>query len=121
MKSKICIVINSLVQGGAQKSAILLARELKHSGSEVQILTFYPEESDFFEVPEGIKIQRFIHPFQDRGMLKGNRITRRLRRIISRLRDFKDLRNCFSRFDPDLVISFEAATSVLAYFGNKKS
>lgn len=121
MKSKICIVINSLVQGGAQKSAILLASELKLSGNEVQILTFYPEETDFFDVPEGIEIQRFIYPFQDRGRVKGNRLTFRFQRVINRVRDLKDLRGCFNRFDPDLVISFEAATSVLAYFAKKKS
>jgi GalNAc-alpha-(1->4)-GalNAc-alpha-(1->3)-diNAcBac-PP-undecaprenol alpha-1,4-N-acetyl-D-galactosaminyltransferase len=121
MTKRICIVINSLVQGGAQKSAILLASELKLSGNEVQILTFYPQDTDFFKVPEGIQIQRFIYPFQDRGRIKGNRATIRAQRIINRLRDFKDLRESFSRFDPDLVISFEAATSVLAYFANKKS
>jgi len=121
MRNRICIVINSLVQGGAQKSAILLASELKLSGNEVQILTFYPQDTDFFEVPADIEIQRFIYPFQDRERVKGNLGTIRIQRILNRLRDLRDLRKCFSSFEPDLVISFEAATSVLAYVVNKKS
>jgi GalNAc-alpha-(1->4)-GalNAc-alpha-(1->3)-diNAcBac-PP-undecaprenol alpha-1,4-N-acetyl-D-galactosaminyltransferase len=121
MSNRICIVINSLVQGGAQKSAILLASELKLSGNDVQILTFYPQDTDFFEVPAGIEIQRFIYPFQDRGRAKGNKLTVRFQRVMNRLRDFGELRKCFSSIEPDLIISFEAATSVLAYFTNKKS
>lgn len=121
MGKRICLVINSLVQGGAQKSAILLAEELQLSGNHVQILTFYPEETDFFVIPEGIEVQRFVHPFQDRGRVKGNRLTIRFRRLINRVRDFIDLRKCFALFEPDLVISFEAATSVIAYFSKRYS
>ena len=119
MKKRICIVINSLVQGGAQKSAILLASELKNAGHEVQILTFYPAETDFFKVPKDIMIERFIYPFQDNGRVNGrNRTTVRVQRISNRLKDFRDLRQTFVKFKPNLVISFEAATSVLTFFAN---
>jgi hypothetical protein len=60
---RICIVVNSLVQGGAQKSALLLSKELLQAGHRVRILTFYPEETDFFQVPLGVEIERFIYPF----------------------------------------------------------
>ena len=116
---RICIVVNSLVQGGAQKSALLLSGELNQAGHHVRILTFYPEETDFFQVPVGVEIERFVYPFQDNGRVKGsNRITIRLLRILHRVRDFLDLRKSFVRFRPDLVISFEAATSVLTFFAN---
>jgi GalNAc-alpha-(1->4)-GalNAc-alpha-(1->3)-diNAcBac-PP-undecaprenol alpha-1,4-N-acetyl-D-galactosaminyltransferase len=121
MTQRICIVINSLVQGGAQKSAILLAKELYSAGNDLQILTFYPEETDFFEVPKGIEIRRFIYPFQDKGRSGRNIFNRRIKRIKNRIKDFRELQECFSEFNPDLVISFEAATSVLAYFANKNS
>ncbi len=119
MKQRICIVINSLVQGGAQKSAILLASELKNAGHEVQILTFYPAETDFFKVPKDVIVERFIYPFQDNGRVNGrNRTIVRFQRISNRLKDFRDLRQTFVKFKPDLVISFEAATSVLTFFAN---
>ncbi len=121
MTKRICIVINSLVQGGAQKSAILLAKELRSAGNILQILTFYPEETDFFEAPEGVEIRRFIYPFQDRERSGRNIFDRRIKRIKNRIKDFKELQKCFAEFNPDLVISFEAATSVLAYFANKNS
>jgi GalNAc-alpha-(1->4)-GalNAc-alpha-(1->3)-diNAcBac-PP-undecaprenol alpha-1,4-N-acetyl-D-galactosaminyltransferase len=119
VKKRICIVINSLVQGGAQKSAILLATELKNLGHDVQILTFYPEQTDFFKVPKDIQIERFVYPFQDNGRVNGrNRFIVRFLRISNRLKDFRNLRKTFVKFKPDLVISFEAATSVMTFFAN---
>jgi GalNAc-alpha-(1->4)-GalNAc-alpha-(1->3)-diNAcBac-PP-undecaprenol alpha-1,4-N-acetyl-D-galactosaminyltransferase len=119
MSKRISIVINSLVQGDAQKSAILLAKELEAKGNKVMLLTFYPKETDFFIIPSEIEVRRFVHPFQDIGRLQGNRLMVRFKRIISRIKDFKDLRACFSEFQPDLVISFEAATSIITYFSTK--
>jgi glycosyltransferase involved in cell wall biosynthesis/SAM-dependent methyltransferase len=119
MAKRIYIVVNSLLQGGAQKSALLLSQELFQAGHNVRILTFYPEETDFFQVPKGIKIERLIHPFQDRGRVdRRNRVSIRLQRILNRVRDFFELRKLFTRFRPDLVISFEAATSILTFFAN---
>ena len=119
MNRKICIVVNSLVQGGAQKSAILLAKELHQTGSQVKILTFYPQETDFFEIPQGIQVERFVYPFQDNGRVNSNhRLGIRVQRIKNRYKDFRDLRTSFVAFNPDLVISFEAATSVLVFFAN---
>jgi GalNAc-alpha-(1->4)-GalNAc-alpha-(1->3)-diNAcBac-PP-undecaprenol alpha-1,4-N-acetyl-D-galactosaminyltransferase len=119
MSRKICIVINSLVQGGAQKSAILLAKELHQIGYEVKILTFYPQDTDFFEIPFGIQVERFIYPFQDNGRVTSNyKLGIRVQRIKNRIKDFRDLRASFFNFNPDLVISFEAATSVIAFFAN---
>ena len=119
MKKRVCIVINSLVQGGAQKSALLLAQELHQAEHHVRLLTFYPEETDFFKIPSGVQVERFIYPFQDNGRLKsGNRLSIRTQRILNRIKDFINLRKFFTEFRPDLVISFEASTSVLTYFAN---
>lgn len=119
MKKRVCIVVNSLVQGGAQKSALLLAQELHQAEHEVRILTFYPDETDFFKIPSGVQVKRFIYPFQDNGRLKsGNRLSVKVQRILNRVKDFKNLRSFFKEFRADLVISFEAATSVLTYFAN---
>ncbi len=119
MKKRICIVVNSLVQGGAQKSALLLAQELSQLGHEVRLLTFYPEETDFFKVPAEIHVERFIYPFQDNGRItSNNRFSIKFQRLTNRLKDFKDLRNTFISFHPNLVISFEASTSVLTFFAN---
>lgn len=119
MRKRICIVINSLVQGGAQKSALLLAKELNQADHEVRLLTFYPEETDFFKIPDGVQVERFTYPFQDNGRLTAkNRLSARVQRVIFRMKDFRNLRRCFLRFRPDLVISFEASTSVLTFFAN---
>lgn len=119
MAKRISLVINSLVQGGAQKSLLLLAKELKNAGNYVQILTFYPKETDFFEIPHDIEIERFINPFKDRNRIAGRILgTRKLQRLYFRLKDLKEIRNVFRRFKPDLIISFESSTSVVAYFAS---
>ena len=119
MKKRVCIVVNSLIQGGAQKSALLLAQELHQAEHEVRILTFYPEETDFFKIPSGVQVDRFIYPFQDNGRLKSrNRLSIKVQRILNRIKDFWNLRKFFTEFRADLVISFEASTSVMTYFAN---
>jgi glycosyltransferase involved in cell wall biosynthesis len=119
MNKRISLVINSLVQGGAQKSLILLARELKDAGHEVQILTFYPEETDFFELPTGIEVVRLTNPFKVRsGFKKRYFLARKLQRLYLRLQDLKEARSAFQRFDPALILAFESSTSVIAYFAS---
>lgn len=121
MARRISLVINSLVQGGAQKSLLLLAKELKEAGHYVQILTFYPKETDFFEPPSEIEIVRFINPFKDRNRITWRIFgTRKLQRLYFRLKDLKEIRNVFQRFRPDLIISFESTTSIIAYLASTK-
>jgi len=121
MPLRAILVINSLVQGGAQKSVIMLATELKNIGFEVQILTFYPEESDFFQVPDGIKLKRFIHPFQDRYRIKNrNKLIKKIARIKFRINDLLEIRTVIKNFQPDIVISFETATSIISFLASIK-
>jgi GalNAc-alpha-(1->4)-GalNAc-alpha-(1->3)-diNAcBac-PP-undecaprenol alpha-1,4-N-acetyl-D-galactosaminyltransferase len=115
------LVVNSLVQGGAQKSVIMLATELKNIGFEVQILTFYPEESDFFQVPSGIKLKRFIHPFHDRKRIKPrHKFITKIARIKFRINDLLEIRTVIKDFQPDVVISFETATSIISFLATIK-
>jgi glycosyltransferase involved in cell wall biosynthesis len=117
MAKRVTIVINSLVQGGAQKSAVLLAKELLKNGFSVQLLVFYPEETDFFVVPNGVQIERLIHPFQENNRIRVRfRILRISLRLLYRVKDFFEMRGIVKSFKPDLVISFEAATSVISFF-----
>lgn len=116
---KFLIAINSLVQGGAQKFTVQLASELIHSGHEVTLLVFYPEETDFFKAPSGAKITRFIHPFHDNGRKPRlffpvlRNLQFRLNRILWRLADLVSLRRLLSTQDYDLIIGVEKYTGVL--------
>jgi glycosyltransferase involved in cell wall biosynthesis len=116
MSKRILIVINSLVQGGAQKSAVLLAKELTRSGNLVKFITFYPEHTDFFEVPDDIEVRRLIYPFHENFRIRVPFKTLRvLMRWFYRIKDLYDLRIMIKRLTPDLVITFEAPTSVITF------
>jgi GalNAc-alpha-(1->4)-GalNAc-alpha-(1->3)-diNAcBac-PP-undecaprenol alpha-1,4-N-acetyl-D-galactosaminyltransferase len=119
MSFKASLVINSLVQGGAQKSVLMLANELKRIGFEVQILTFYPEESDFFDVPKGIELKRFIQPFHDRDRRRSsNRFFAKIVRVKYRIHDLREIRKMIISFNPNIVISFETTTSIISFFAS---
>jgi glycosyltransferase involved in cell wall biosynthesis len=121
MPKRVTIVINSLVQGGAQKSAVLLANELSQCGNIVQFLIFYPEHTDFFEVPEGVEVKRLIHPFHENSRAKpDSRVLRVLLRWSHRIKDLRDLRNEVNKFNPNLVITFEASTSVITFMAIRR-
>ena len=122
MLKRVTIVINSLVQGGAQKSAVLLANELSQHGNTVQFLTFYPEHTDFFEVPKGVEVKRLIHPFHENSRVKVPfRVLRVLLRWFYRIKDLHDLRKEVNNFNPDLVITFEASTSVITFMALQRT
>jgi GalNAc-alpha-(1->4)-GalNAc-alpha-(1->3)-diNAcBac-PP-undecaprenol alpha-1,4-N-acetyl-D-galactosaminyltransferase len=122
MPKRVTIVINSLVQGGAQKSAVLLAKELSQCGNMVQFLTFYPEHTDFFEVSKGVEVKRLIYPFQENSRINAPfRVLRVLLRWHYRIKDLYDLRKILKEFDPDLVITFEAPTSVITFMALQRN
>ena len=109
---KILIVVNSLVQGGAQRFSINLAEELKNRDHDVEILTLYPEESDFFQLSKNIPITRFIAPFKDRNRTS-IRGLKRLIRVYWRLRDLYTLRKMIISRKPDLVLAVESFIGIL--------
>jgi glycosyltransferase involved in cell wall biosynthesis len=119
---QISIAINSLVQGGAQKAGILLAGSLKERGYSVQLILFYPEETDFFQIPEGITVVRLIHPFEGLGIHYSNKYKTIYYRGKSRLMDLYQLRKEIKRHESSHVIAFEVYVGILvglALFASK--
>jgi glycosyltransferase involved in cell wall biosynthesis len=110
---KILIAVNSLVQGGAQRFSVNLAKELKNRNHDVEFLTFYPEESDFFRLSKNIPINRFIHPFQDRNRTVSIHSVQCLIRVYWRLRDLYAVRKLIVSRNPDLVLAVESYVGVL--------
>jgi glycosyltransferase involved in cell wall biosynthesis len=114
---KIFVVVNSMVQGGAQRFTADFTRELSNRGHHVTLLTFYPEDSDFFQIPNGVEVLRFVHPFHDRGRIPpklfGRQIGYRWVRGFWRLNDLLSIRNLIVKEKPDLVIAVERYVGVL--------
>lgn len=114
---QITLVVNSLVQGGAQRFTVDFAKELVRNGHKVALITFYPPNTDFFEIPEGVNVTRLIYPFQDNGRislgLQRNKITRWLVRKKLRVQDFLHLRDLIVHDKPDLVIAVERYVGML--------
>ena len=121
-KKRVSIAINSLVQGGAQKAGILLVESLLKRGYSVQLILFYPKETDFFEIPKGAEVVRLIHPFEAQGVEHPNKYLHNFRRTISRVRDLIKLRSEVHRHKSSYVIAFEAYVGILvglALFGSQ--
>lgn len=121
-RKRISIAINSLVQGGAQKAGILLSESLLERGYSVQLILFYPEETDFFLVPPGIEVVRLIHPFEAQGIEHPNLYVHNFLRTRSRLKDLVQLRKEVRRHKSSHVIAFEAYVGILvglALFGSR--
>jgi GalNAc-alpha-(1->4)-GalNAc-alpha-(1->3)-diNAcBac-PP-undecaprenol alpha-1,4-N-acetyl-D-galactosaminyltransferase len=119
---RISIAINSLVQGGAQKAGILLVESLLKRGYSVQLILFYPEETDFFDIPRGAEVVRLIHPFEAQGIEHPNKYLHIYKRARSRLRDLRQLRREVHRHKSGHIIAFEAYVGILvglALFGSK--
>lgn len=113
---RILFVINSLIQGGAQKFTVQLASELALRGHEIEILTFYPEDQDFFTVPQRVKVTRFINAFSDRNKgisILGKQVPQSLVRKYSRLRDILSMREKIKCFDPDIVVAIERSIALI--------
>ena len=119
---RVSIAVNSLVQGGAQKAGILLVESLLKRGYSVQLILFYPKETDFFEIPKGAEVVRLIHPFEAQGIEHPNKFLHNFRRTKSRARDLIQLRSEVHRHKSSHVIAFEAYVGILvglALFGSR--
>jgi len=118
----VSIAINSLVQGGAQKSGILLVESLLKRGYSVQLILFYPKETDFFNIPLGAEVVRLLHPFEAKGIENPNKYLHNFQRVKSRFKDLVQLRNLVHRHKSSHVIAFEAYVGILvglALFGSR--
>ncbi len=101
------------MQGGAQKAGILLAESLQKRGYSVQLILFYPEETDFFQIPEGITVVRLIHPFEALGVQSSGKYRTSYYRAKSRLIDLYKLRRAIRRHKSSHVIAFEVYVGIL--------
>ena len=114
---RILIVLNSLVQGGAQRFGVTLAEALRMNGHDVVLLTFYPEETDFFDVASTIPIIRLVNPFYDNGRIgklaSRNRMLLKVRRIWLRLIDLKTIRKLIKAQSPNVCVALERYVGVL--------
>jgi len=110
------LVVNSLVQGGAQRYAVDFADQLAALGHQVELITFYPSETDFFQIPENINVTRFTKPFEvHRKVTKHKSFfsNSRYPRAYARLRDLRDFRKFIKLTNPELVIAIERYVGVL--------
>jgi glycosyltransferase involved in cell wall biosynthesis/predicted SAM-dependent methyltransferase len=112
-RKRVSIAINSLVQGGAQKAGILLVESLLRRGYSVQLILFYPKETDFFDIPDGAEVVRLIHPFEAQEIEHPNKYLHIYKRTKSRLRDLIQLRREVHRHKSSHVIAFEAYVGIL--------
>lgn len=123
---RVAIVINSLVQGGAQRACVWLSKALNDRGHEVTMLTFYPEESDFFSTDDALVIKRFTRGRERTWkVFEGSEVSvfarrlirlpfRILTRVTTRTNDWLALRREVSGGNFDVVLVFESYTSIYA-------
>jgi glycosyltransferase involved in cell wall biosynthesis len=101
---KIVIIIDSLVAGGAQRAAILLAEGLTARKNQVCLITLFGQELDFYQLSSTV----------DRIVLKvaadSSNLIQAVKNNLARLRS---LRQAMDSWKPDLVISFLDKTNVL--------
>jgi GalNAc-alpha-(1->4)-GalNAc-alpha-(1->3)-diNAcBac-PP-undecaprenol alpha-1,4-N-acetyl-D-galactosaminyltransferase len=101
----VAIVISDLRLGGAERSAVHLAKILKRAGRSVRIFTFAAVRSPSeLEVDFGVSVERLGLLNESDSTLAGIRANRK--RIATLRRVLVDLA-------PDLVVSFVHATNVL--------
>jgi GalNAc-alpha-(1->4)-GalNAc-alpha-(1->3)-diNAcBac-PP-undecaprenol alpha-1,4-N-acetyl-D-galactosaminyltransferase len=101
---KIAIVIDSLVAGGAQRAAILLAEGLKARENQVCLITLFGRELDFYQ----------LSPTVDRIVLKvAGESPNLIQAVKNNLARLHSLRQAMDSWKPDLVISFLDKTNIL--------
>jgi GalNAc-alpha-(1->4)-GalNAc-alpha-(1->3)-diNAcBac-PP-undecaprenol alpha-1,4-N-acetyl-D-galactosaminyltransferase len=101
---RICLVINSLRCGGAERVAVTLANEWLRAGHHVSLVTLAPVGLDFYPLDHrvdrlGLHLMKRSHGLVD-GIAANVRRLRRLRRELTRIR-------------PDAIVSFVDCMNVL--------
>jgi glycosyltransferase involved in cell wall biosynthesis len=94
-------VISSLAAGGAERVVIRLSQQLVLAGDRVTIVTFEPDGTDFFSLPEGV----------DRISLESSSGALGIRGNVARVRR---LRRALQRIAPGVVVSFMTENNVLS-------
>jgi GalNAc-alpha-(1->4)-GalNAc-alpha-(1->3)-diNAcBac-PP-undecaprenol alpha-1,4-N-acetyl-D-galactosaminyltransferase len=107
------------VQGGAQRFTIELITELQNQGLKIRLITFYPPDTDFFDLPPGVEVIRLIYPFHDNGRVPSTLLNflgpyrLRVSRIYWRMLDLHKLRALLKDEESSLTLSIERYVGVL--------
>ncbi|MBW4621968.1 MAG: glycosyltransferase family 4 protein [Cyanosarcina radialis HA8281-LM2] len=101
---RITLVTPSLSSGGAERALVLLARGFLEKGYQVDVITLTGVEHDFYQLPDGVRrlALDISSPSSNLAQALWNNFHRGL-----------ILRRAIHALQPDVVISFLSATSVL--------
>lgn len=101
---RLTFVVSSLACGGGERSAVLLAQGLMEKGHEISLLTFEGYETDFYEIPNGVK----------RIALNLNKKSPTIfHAILNNINRLNKLRREIINSQPDIVISFLDIVNIL--------
>ena len=102
----ICMVINDLCSGGAQRVFSLLANSWADSGRTVYVISIYGAEDDFFELSKRVKHIVLDIKGPTKSVLKLNGLYMTIKRIAV-------LRKTIKRISPQVVLSFLGDINIL--------
>jgi GalNAc-alpha-(1->4)-GalNAc-alpha-(1->3)-diNAcBac-PP-undecaprenol alpha-1,4-N-acetyl-D-galactosaminyltransferase len=101
---RICLVLNSLAAGGAERVAANLANEWTGAGHDVAIVTLASADLDFYRLDDRVNRQPLCVTGTSEGPLAA---------VVANVRRVRRLRREFRRLEPDVFVSFMDTTNVL--------
>jgi glycosyltransferase involved in cell wall biosynthesis len=111
---KIVLIVDNLKQGGAQKSALMLAESFHNNGYETELLVLDSAKSDFFKIYAPIKVERIELLFHNARVSKFNNSLRTLFLIpYFATRDLAVVRRYLKNSNADLFLAIESHVGVL--------
>lgn len=111
---KILFCIDSLGKGGAERVVSTLANELSQN-NQVSIITLVNEQVAY-ELKENVNLIEL-------GKLKYNskgKSFKKVKSLYNLIYRTRELRKCFNRIKPDIIISFLPEASFLTVYANRK-
>ena len=100
----ICVFIQSLANGGAERVTVTLAGYLSANSYRVTVITMADDKNDFHQLPEGVNRVSLGMAFQNKGFRK---LTANIERILT-------LRKNIKKLQPDILIGMMTNSSVMA-------
>jgi glycosyltransferase involved in cell wall biosynthesis len=100
----VCIFIQSLANGGAERVTVTLAGYLVANSYHVTVITMADNKNDFHQLPEGVNRVSLAMAFENNGLRK---LTANIERILT-------LRNNIKTLQPDILIGMMTNSSVMA-------
>lgn len=100
----ICIFIQSLANGGAERVTVTLADYLSANSYRVTVITMTDDKNDFQQLPEGVNRISLAMAFENNGFRK---LTANIERILT-------LRKTIKKLQSDILIGMMTNSSVMA-------